>query len=244
MGRLRTIVGSALGQIWCAIRARPKVFMAVALSVFALNLILPPLVLTLVRKPWDYFTFNPWLTQLPRWLVSPEATLARKVTFTWGLSLFWFIADSPYDAPEWGFAVGVNDIVRWLFVSALFGAYFALWVHARTQAAGGRAWVGAGRGGTLGAFVSTLGLSTAPCSVMGCGAPVLPVLGLAFQGLTSGVLAGLSMLSQVANVVVQIGMSLVLLTMGWLMSPNRDTQAHGGSATDVASTGMAPVSRG
>lgn len=204
----------ALRQIWWALRARPKVFLVVVVAVFALNLFLPPLVLSLVRKPWDYFTFNPWLRQLPHWVVSPEATLSRKVTFLWDLALFWFIADSPYDAAEWGFAVSVRDLVRWLFVSGLFGAYFALWAYVRARPAGAGAWRGGRREGALGAVVSTLGLSTAPCSVMGCGAPVLPVLGLAFQGLTSGTLAGLAMLSNVANVVVQVGMTLVVLTMG------------------------------
>lgn len=220
--RARNAVWSAVRQIWRAVRARPKVFVAVAASVFALNLFLPPLVLSLVRKPWDYSSFNPWLSQLPRWLVSPDATIWRKVTFLWDLALFWFIADSPYDAPEWGFAISVRDLVRWLFVSGLFGAYFALWVYARTQPAGAGAWRGGGRGGALGAVVSTLGLSTAPCSVMGCGAPVLPVLGLAFQGLTSGVLAGLATLSNVANAVVQVGMSLVVLTMGRMIDLNQD----------------------
>src|SRR5207244_13300776 len=47
-------------------------------------------------------------------------------------------------------------------------------------------------GGVVGAFASVLGLSTGPCSVVGCGAPVLPVVGLVFTGLSSGTLAVLS----------------------------------------------------
>ncbi len=240
--RALNVLRSALRQIWRAIRARPKVFLAVLVAVFALNLFLPPLVLSLVRKPWDYFTFNPWLPQLPHWLVSSEATLWRKVTFLWDLALFWFIADSPYDAPEWGFSVSIRDLLRWLFVSGLFGAYFALWAYVRARPAGAGAWRGGRRKGALGAVVSTLGLSTAPCSVMGCGAPVLPVLGLAFQGLTSGVLAGLAMLSLVANVVVQVGMTLVVLTMGRLADLSDTNVEHRGISRSGNVVG-APVVR-
>ncbi len=46
--------------------------------------------------------------------------------------------------------------------------------------------------GLVGAFAGVLGLSTGPCSVVGCGAPVLPVAGLVFAGLSSGTLALLS----------------------------------------------------
>jgi hypothetical protein len=215
-GAVWSAVRRALGSIWQAIRARPLVFVSVALAVCALNLILPLAILSVARKPWDYFSFNPWLSQLPGWLVSPEASWGRKVTFVQDLSVFWFTASSPYDAPEWGFAVGVRDLVRWAFVASLFGAYFALWFYARGRRAG-RGWGSGKPGGAAGALLSTLGLSTAPCSVMGCGAPVLPVVGLAFQGLSSSALVGLSTLSSVANLVVEIGMSLVVLGMGWLV---------------------------
>ena len=229
----------AVRSVWEAIRARPLVFAGVALAVCALNLFLPLIVLSVVRKPWDYFSFNPWLSQLPRWLASPEATWSRKLEFLQNVSLFWFIASSPYDEPTWGFAVGLRDLVRWVFVASLFGAYFALWTYGRgrlglglrRQSARepGRLWRGeSGRpGGVAGALLSTLGLSTAPCSVMGCGAPVLPVLGLASQGLSSSTLVGLATLSSVANLVVEVGMSLVVLGLGWLIG--RDEVAHHGA---------------
>ena len=57
---------------WRAIRARPAVFGAIALSVVLLNLVLPVVVLSLFRKRVDFFTFNPWLSRLPEWLASPE----------------------------------------------------------------------------------------------------------------------------------------------------------------------------
>lgn len=220
-------VGRALGSIWDAIRARPLVFGSVALAVFALNLVLPLAVLSFARKPWDYFSFNPWLSQLPGWLASPQTSFDRKLTFLQNLSVFWFTASSPYDAPEWGFAVGLRDLVRWAFVASLFGAYFALWASARTRGAGGHGRSGK-PGGVAGAVLSTLGLSTAPCSVMGCGAPVLPVAGLAFQGLSSSALAGLAALSSAANLVVEVGLSLVVLVLAWIVG--RDQAGRRASA--------------
>lgn len=229
----------AVGSVRAAIRARPLVFAGVAVAVCTLNLILPVAVLTLARKPWDYFSFNPWLSQLPHWLVSPDASWGRKLEFLQDLSLFWFIASSPYDAPEWGFAVGLRDLVRWAFVAFLFGAYFALWAHAR----GGRTRRGWGRGrpgGVAGAILSTLGLSTAPCSVMGCGAPVLPVLGLALQGLSSSAFVGLATLSSVANVVVEVGMSLVVLGLGWLIGGDEAGRRAAGGRGEGVRASAAP----
>ena len=40
-------------------------FSAVALGVFAMEIVVPPIVLSLARKPVDYFTFNPWLRGSP-----------------------------------------------------------------------------------------------------------------------------------------------------------------------------------
>jgi len=210
--------GAAQGT-WAAVRARPQVFWGVALAVFLLNLLLPPVVLAIVRKPWDHFSFNPWLSQLPSWLVSHESTVGRKLEFVSNVALFWFIASSPYDAPEWGFTVDIRDIARWAVMSLLFGAYFALVAYARSRPGRrGVEWRGGRRGGSVGAALSTLGLSTAPCSVAGCGAPVLPVLGLVFQGLTSGALAGLATLSRVMTEVVFVGASVAVFIMGWVVS--------------------------
>jgi hypothetical protein len=222
-----------------AIKARPWAFFGVAAAVFLLNLLLPPLVLALVRKPWDHFSFNPWLSHLPQWLVSPQASIGRKVEFLSDVSLFWFIASSPYDAPEWAFSVGVRDIARSAGMSLLIGAYFALWLYARGRIPGpGRGWNSGGRGGVVGALLSTLGLSTAPCSVAGCGAPVLPVLGLAFQGLTSGMLAGLATLSRLATAVVFVGAGIAVLALGWVVGHRQGGEigpiAEGGNAARAA----------
>ena len=57
-------------------------------------------------------------------------------------------------------------------------------------------------GGIAGMLTSVVGLSTGPCSVMGCGAPVIPVVGLAFAGLSSGTLAFLASLSRITTLVI------------------------------------------
>ncbi len=208
----RTIRG-----IMAAIRARPIAFGIIALAVFLLDLFLPVVVLSLARKPWDYFAFNAWLSRLPEYLASSEVPLRQKAGFLWRLALFWFVADGPYGAPEWGFAVSVGDLVRFGYLSLLFGAYFALWLHRRDRLlAYGKPQVRLGQhAGTFGALASVLGLSTGPCSVVGCGAPVLPVVGLAFVGLSSGTLALLTQVSKWATAALLLGMTLAVAYLGW-----------------------------
>lgn len=206
-----------LAGIVAAVRARPGVFVGVASAVFALDVFLPPIVLSLARKPWDYFMFNPWLKKLPQYLLSDEATWERKLEFLPKLALFWFSADGPY-GPEWGFAVTVADLLRFVFMSLLFGTYFALWFYRRDrQAQLGWGVRTARQGGVVGALASTLGLSTGPCTVTGCGAPVIPVLGLAFAGLSSGTLALLAELSRVSTAVVLGATSLGVVYLAWVV---------------------------
>ena len=59
----------------------------------------------------------------------------------------------------------------------------------------------------MGALATVLGVSTGGCTVMGCGAPVIPVVGLAFVGLSSGTLALLAGLSHVATSLVFIAVT-------------------------------------
>ncbi len=201
-----------------AVRARPGVFVVAALGVFVLSIFLPPVVLSLARKPWDYFAFNPWVKKLPEYLASSEISPQRKLEFLPNLALFWFSANGPYGSVEWGYAVQVSDIVRFVFMSLLFGTYFALWFSRRDQL---RQWgweARAGRqGGIVGTLVSLLGFSTGPCSVVGCGAPVLPVVGLAFAGLSSGTIKFLTELSQVATWGVLSAMTLGVAYFAWLV---------------------------
>jgi len=210
-GTARTWRGVAAG-----LRARWGVFLAVAAGVFALQVLLPPAVLSAARRPADYFTFNAWLPELPRYLSAADVTWQRKLDFLPGLALFWFSADSPLGGTDWGFAVTVSDLARFLLLAVLFGGYFALLAYCRDQTATRRFNPGLGRkGGAAGVFASALGFSTGGCTVVGCGAPVIPVVGLAFTGLTSGTLAVLAGTSRIATAFIFVAVSLGVLYLGW-----------------------------
>jgi len=60
---------------------------------------------------------------------------------------------------------------------------------------------------------------------MGCGAPVLPVVGLAFVGLSSGALALLAEVSRVATAVVFSAVIVGVAYLGWLAG-GRAMAAH------------------
>src|SRR5262249_245963 len=198
-------------------RARPGAFLGIAALVVLLDLLLPVLVLSVARKPVDFVMVNPWLRRLPEFLASAQVPLARKLEFLPGLTLVSFSADSPFGT-EWGFAVGVADVARFALSGLLVGAYFALWLEWRAQLAGGGFGLRAGgRGGIAGALTTSLGLSTGPCSVMGCGAPVIPVVGLAFAGLSSTALALLAAVSQIATAAVLLALTAGVVWLGWLV---------------------------
>ena len=205
----------ALRGIRVAVRSRWKIFVAVALAIFLLDIFLPPLLLSVVRKPVTSLTVNPWLKNLPDFVTSSQVTLGRKVEFLPNLALFWFISAGPIE-PEWGFAVTVTDLFRFIVMSLLFGAYFALWFYRRDTPGPGR-WNAstAKRGGVLGALTTTLGLSTGPCTVTGCGAPVIPVLGLGFAGLSSGTIKWMAQMSTIAATAVLAGVAGSVLYLGW-----------------------------
>jgi hypothetical protein len=210
----RSAPGRVLAGIGAAIRARPWTFLGVAALVVVLDLLLPPLVLSLTRKPMDFFTVNPWLKRLPEFLVSTQVTLARKLEFVSGMTLLSFAASSPFGA-EWGFEVDVTDLARFALSGGLVGAYFALWLYRRDRLAGAGPRLGRS-GGVTGALATVLGLSTGPCSVMGCGAPVIPVVGLAFVELSSGALAMLAVASRVATAGVLLALAAGVAWLGWL----------------------------
>ena len=201
-------LGEALRGAWTALAAHPGVFASVTLAVAALNVLAPVAILSAVRKPVDFYTFNPWLKRLPEWLASDEATLGEKLAKLPDLALFWFSAGSTYGGAEWGYAVDVTDLGRILLVSALFGLYFALWRRYRDLVLGG-----AGIAATL------FGISTGACSVTGCGAPVIPVLGLAFVGLESGTLHFLAQSSRVATSAVFVVLVLAVGFLAWKTTP-------------------------
>ena len=204
-------VGRGIGR---ALRARPGAALLTVAGVLALDVLLPPLLLSVTRKPWTYFTFNPWLKRLPEYLVS-STPWADKLDFLWRVALFWFSADGPYGQPEWGFAVDGADVVRFVVTAALVALYVALWLDRRS--AGRPSWrARSGRaGGSLAAGASVLGLSTGPCSVVGCGAPVLPVVALVFAGLSSTTLALLAQVSRISAIGVVIALLVAITWLGW-----------------------------
>ena len=204
-------MGESLRGMWAALAAHPGIFASVMLAVAALNILAPVAILSAVRKPLDFYTFNPWLKRLPEYLSSDEAALGEKLAKLPDLALFWFSAGSSYGGAEWGFAVDVTDLGRILLISALFGLYFALWRRYR-ELASTRAEA-LHRGGLAGAAATVFGVSTGACSVSGCGAPVLPVLGLAFVGLESGTLHFLAQSSRFATPAL---FAVVLLAVGYL----------------------------
>lgn len=210
-----------------AIRGHPRVFLVVVVTVVGLSVLAPPALLSIARRPVDYFTFNPWLKRLPAYVVSPTIPVAQKLEKLPALALFWFSSDSPYGGTEWGFAVDVTDVARILLLAGLFGAYFALLARRRAALPLREAGMAAAtrRGGVAGMLTSVLGLSTGPCSVMGCGAPVLPVVGLAFAGLSSGTLAFLAGLSRVTTLLVFLALTAAVVVLGWQAGQARDAAA-------------------
>lgn len=210
----RRWAGEALRGAWTALAAHPGVFASVTVAVAALNVLAPVAILSAVRTPLDFYTFNPWLKRLPEYLASDDATLGEKLSKFPDLALFWFSAGSSYGGAEWGFAVDVTDLGRILLFSALFGLYFALWRRYRDLALGGAPAASAlRRGGLGGAAATVFGISTGACSVTGCGAPVIPVLGLAFVGLESGTLHFLAQSSRVATIAL---FAVLVLAVGYL----------------------------
>ena len=235
---LRGGLGGMLRGVALAVRARSRVFSAVALGVFAMEILAPPIVLSLARKPVDYFTFNAWLVRLPEYLGHGPGSLAERLGKIWNLALFWFSADNPYGV-EWGFAVTVSDLARFLVTAILVGSYFALWTYRRDQhRAGGWAFRAGGQGAVLGAVSSVFGLATGGCTVMGCGAPIMPVVGLAFVGLSSGTLAWMAGLSTVSTIAVMVGMSLGVVSLGFLIG--RDAASGRGESRPAASRVSVP----
>jgi hypothetical protein len=204
----------ALRGAWTALAAHPWIFASVTLGVAALNVAAPVAILSAVRKPLDYYTFNPWLKRLPEYLASDDASLGEKLAKLPDLALFWVSAGSTYGGAEWGFAVDVTDAARILLVSALLGLYFALWRRYRDLTS--RNVEVLHRGGLAGAAATVFGLSTGACSVTGCGAPVLPVLGLAFVGLESGTLHFLAQSSRVATFALFAVLVLAVGYVSWV----------------------------
>jgi hypothetical protein len=213
--RALTASAQTLRGIAAALRSRAKIVWGVTAAVAIFNLAAPVVILSLARKPMDFFTFNPWLSRLPEYLAS-DAALSKKLSFLSHMAIAWVSADNQGEGIEWGFIVDVPVLVRILLTSLVFGAFFALWSYRRRQGeACGVGFKAARPAGVAGAVTSVFGLTTGPCTLAGCGVPVLPVVGLVFTGLSSGTLTLFATLSRISTAVVLSVMSLAVIWLGW-----------------------------
>jgi len=213
--RVLTAIAQTLHGITAALRSRARIVWGAAAVVATFNLVAPVLILSVVRKPVDFFSFNPWLRRLPEYLASEEP-LGKKLSFLSQMAIGWASADNAGEGIEWGFILDVPTLFRILLTSLVFGAFFALWSYRRRQGAARDSGFKAARpAGAAGAVTSVLGLTTGPCTLSGCGVPVLPVVGLAFTGLSSGTLTLLAQLSRISFVAVLFLMTVAVIWFGW-----------------------------
>jgi hypothetical protein len=225
LGKALAAFAQTVRGIAAALRTQAKVVWGVTGAVAVFNLVAPVAILSLARRPFDFFTFNPWLSRLPEYLRSDEP-LTKKLSFLSNMAIAWVSADNKVEGIDWGFIIDVPTLGRILLTSLVFGAYFALWSYRRREGqacgVGSRA---ARPAGVAGALTSVFGLTTGPCTLAGCGVPVLPVVGLAFTGLSSGTLTLFSTLSRISIAVVLAAMSVAVLWLGW----RAGTSASGGA---------------
>ena len=191
-------IAQTLRGIGVGLRSGKRVVFAVTGAVFVFNLVAPVAILSVARR-------------LPEYLASEEP-LAKKLSFLSQMAIAWVSADNKVEGIDWGFIVDVPTLARIILTSLVFGAYFALWSYRRRQGAGLKA---ARPAGVAGAVTSVFGLTTGPCTLAGCGVPVLPVVGLAFTGLSTATLTMLTMLSRVSFVVILSLMGLAVVWFGW-----------------------------
>jgi len=215
MRTVRTAIAQTRRGIMAALRSRTGVVFGVAAAVAVFNLVAPVALLSLVRKPVDFFTFNPWLRRLPDY-VGSDAPFLDKLSFLSHLTIAWASAEGA-EGIEWGFILDVPAIARILCTALVFGAYFALWSYRRRQVGEScEPGLAAARpAGFLGAMTGIFGLTVGPCSLAGCGAPVLPMVGLAFTGLPAGTLSIFAALSRVAITAVLAAMTLAVVWFGF-----------------------------
>jgi len=205
-GVVETLRGIRIG-----LRSGKRIVWGVTAAVIAFNLLAPVAILSVARRPPDFITFNPWLPRLPEYLASGEP-LAKKLSFLSQMAIGWVSADNKVEGIDWGFIVDVPTLARIVLTSLVFGAYFALWTYRRRQGASLNA---ARPAGVAGAVTSVFGLTTGPCSLAGCGVPVLPVVGLAFTGLSTATLTMMTMLSRLGFAVIISLMFLAVIWFGW-----------------------------
>src|SRR5262249_56530169 len=130
----------------------------------------PIVVLSIARKPVDFFTFNPWLRRLPEYLASSEP-LEKKLSFLSNMALGWASADNGGEGIEWGFVLDVPTLFRIVLTSLVFGTFFALWSYRRSQGAACEpGFKAAPPAGVAGAVTRPVGLTTGPVPPSRCAA--------------------------------------------------------------------------
>jgi hypothetical protein len=235
--RALTAIVLTLRGMSAAVRAEKRIVWGTTAAVALFNLVAPVAILSIARRPFDFFTFNPWLRRLPEYLGSDEP-LAKKLSFLSNMAIAWVSADNKVEGIDWGFIVDVPTLGRIILTSLIFGAFFALWSYRRRQGdACGLGHRVARPAGIAGAATSVFGLTTGPCTLAGCGVPVLPVVGLAFTGLSSGTLTLFSTLSRISIAVVLAAMALAVIWLGWRVGGM--TPAGAGSSARSAGPGGA-----
>jgi len=210
-----TAIAQTRRGIFAALRSRAGVLLGVGTAVVVFNLLAPVALLSVLRRPADFFTFNPWLRRLPDYLGSSES-LSRKLAFLSHLTIAWVSAEGS-EGIDWGFIVDVPTVLRIVCTALIFGAYFALWSYGRHKPRPTQPGLSAAArpAGVLGVMTGAFGLTVGPCSLAGCGAPVLPVLGLAFTGLSGGTLSLFATLSRISITLVLALMGLAVIWLGW-----------------------------
>src|SRR3954466_13625542 len=211
-------VATALEQtgrgIATALRSHKRVVLWFSAAVALFNLLVPIAVLSIARKPPDFITFNPWLRKLPEYLGSSEP-LMNKLSFLSHMAIGWVSADNGGGIVG-GFILDMPPLARIAAMSLVFGTYFALWSYRREIGVScGVPHPAAKPAGVVGAMTTVFGLTTGPCTLAGCGVPVLPVVGLAFTGMASGTLTLMTALSRISIAVVLCAMALAVLWLGW-----------------------------
>jgi len=84
-------------------------------AVFALDILLPPLVLPIARKPVTSFTINPLLSTLPEVPdLGGAAVFEERLDQVWGLALYLVLRRAGSSASSGAFAVTPSDLARFL----------------------------------------------------------------------------------------------------------------------------------
>src|SRR3954469_2914922 len=110
-------VGQTLRGIRAALRAHKGIVVLATLRVSVFNLFVPVVILSIARKPADFFTFNPWLRRLPDYLASGDDPWTKKLDFLTGMALAWTSANSDIEGVEWGVIYDVPTLAQILATS-------------------------------------------------------------------------------------------------------------------------------